>query len=289
MLVGASILAACGSRSDEGPALAFSQLSPAGSGIFRVGQDGCCLDRVTHPPPGSVDSAPAWSPDGKRIAFIRGSRRTNTHHLYVIDANGGDARPIPGVAADNDGLSWSPDGKRIVFVARDGLRTASPTGHGTALLVRIRGASSPSWSPDGKAIVFATAAIGGPAVYVADAHGSNARALTTADFPTVVRSPVWSPDGRQIAFVEGNMLEASTFRPRLEIVRTNGKRVRTVTRLEPGADTVTTLAWSPDGKRFVISTMRADTSGLFTVAVRGGTPRLLLKGVVGDPSFSLTR
>jgi Tol biopolymer transport system component len=52
---------------------------------------------------------PAWSPDGRRIAFRRGDE------LWVMNADGSAARPLDGVAGGEP--SWSPDGRRIAFTA----------------------------------------------------------------------------------------------------------------------------------------------------------------------------
>lgn len=59
-----------------------------------------------------------WSPDGRAIAFT--SNQNGTHHLRVVDVNGGEPRtlvaPAIGVVAN---LAWSPDGSRIAFTLDD--------------------------------------------------------------------------------------------------------------------------------------------------------------------------
>jgi TolB protein len=78
------------------------------------------------------DRDPAWSPDGRSIAFARTFR--NTRELAVMDATGGDLRVL--VAGDISGApSWSPDGRRIAFEppSASGRRSGSsePTGAGS--------------------------------------------------------------------------------------------------------------------------------------------------------------
>ena len=56
--------------------------------------------------------APVWSPNGRRIAFLRGSSR---YQLYVMNADGSGQRQLaPSTAAEFD-PDWSPDGRRIAF------------------------------------------------------------------------------------------------------------------------------------------------------------------------------
>ena len=75
-----------------------------------------------------LNGNPAWSPDGKRIAFTSTGGRTTGDghwHIYVMDANGGNPQKVSNEnAVDNWDPSWSPDGERIAFVSRrDGKRT----------------------------------------------------------------------------------------------------------------------------------------------------------------------
>jgi dipeptidyl aminopeptidase/acylaminoacyl peptidase len=116
--------------------------------------------------------APAWSPDGTRIAYTRwtlGRKFTFRPRLYLIDPNGGPARPLAPDAAD---AAWAPDGRRIAFASvrdRNGKRcwdqchlfaelyVMIADGTGLKRLTRNPGDDhAPSWSPDGRRIAFAS-------------------------------------------------------------------------------------------------------------------------------------
>ena len=106
------------------------------------------------------NDAPAWSPDGKRIAFSGGvfnafTDEYITSYVYVIGAKGGRVRQVTPTTASNP--SWSPDSRRIVFDDDHHIKVINVDGSGLkTLLTARRGeyASNPAWSPDGHLIAF---------------------------------------------------------------------------------------------------------------------------------------
>jgi TolB protein len=61
-----------------------------------------------------MDYWPAWSPDGKQIAFT--SNRDGQYELYVMGADGGSPRNISNHPAVDNFATWSPDGRRLAFI-----------------------------------------------------------------------------------------------------------------------------------------------------------------------------
>src|SRR6266849_3048050 len=61
------------------------------------------------------DSSPAWSPDGKMIAFL--SSREGTSQVYVLNMDGGEAHAVTHLSTGADLVKWSPDGKTIAFTS----------------------------------------------------------------------------------------------------------------------------------------------------------------------------
>jgi Tol biopolymer transport system component len=120
-------------------ALGFSDL---GGGGIRVSGEG---------------TEPAWSPDGKRLVFVRASG--GHAHLFVAGADGAGAQQITEGPSDDEEPSWSPDGKLVVFCSTNAmlrsttqadLFTVRPDGSGLVQLTEgDRYACHPTWGHDG--------------------------------------------------------------------------------------------------------------------------------------------
>ena len=113
-------------------------------------------------------------------------------------------------------MDVSPDGRTILFDLLGDLYTM-PIGGGEA--TRIMGGlsfeSQPTWSPDGKTIAFLTDRTGVENLWIADADGSNPRAVSkdgrTNDRPQIMVSPAWTPDGHYIVVSKSRPPEPGTF------------------------------------------------------------------------------
>jgi dipeptidyl aminopeptidase/acylaminoacyl peptidase len=244
-----------GVRGKDGPL-------PDRSIIFVARRDGVGRppQRISAASPGSWDERGiAWSPDGKRLAFLSDAGQRGQLQLYVADAQSLRARKLTQLKGTLSDPKWSPDGKRIAFRFIEGVESKGPlyptardSGvvqekiHECRLAVAdlatgsVRQISPANlfiyeyeWSPDGSAF----AAIG--------AHGSGDDNWWTAELVTIstssgqarsihkpklqIAEPHWSPDGQTIAFIGGLMSDEGANGGDIFLVSSRGGEARNLT------------------------------------------------------------
>jgi serine/threonine-protein kinase len=219
------------------------------SEIYVMNPDGTDQQRLTHHD--GIDNQPAWSPDGRRIAFSR--MDGGGVDIFVMKADGTEPTRLTNQTAAGlmaHSPTWSPDGKRIAFQTflRPDVYVINVDGTGlTNLTNQPRADASPDWSPDGRKIAFTSNRDGRQDIYVMNADGTdpvrltlNAKADTT---PRWNPRPDWSPDGRKIAFASDRDGD-----PEIYVMNADGTEVTRLT-FNPGEDA--SPSWSPDGRRIV--------------------------------------
>jgi len=190
-------------------------------------------------------SAPSWSPDGSRIAFV--SDVDGNADIWVMGSDGRNAVNLTRNKAKDQTPAWSTDGQWIAFASvRDSLYyelyVMRPDAADVQRLTWWGDASdlSPSWSPDGKRVAFASKRDGNWEIYAMDRDGSNLMRLTGN--PGDDRSPAWSPDGSRIAFESTRDRYADVY-----VMPATGGEAVNLTNLGWSTDLGPT--WSPDGGR----------------------------------------
>jgi Tol biopolymer transport system component len=154
------------------------------------------------------DEWPAWSPDGRQIAFI--SDRDGNAEIYLMQTDGSNLRRLTNHPADDWPAAWSPDGQRLVFASnRDenwNLYLVSVEGSPALRLTNAPGDErEPVWSPDGQMIAFAYGdgqnwdiyAIPAPVGVVTETPPDLWLRITQT--PGDERYPVWLPDTYAVA------------------------------------------------------------------------------------------
>jgi len=160
---------------------------------------------TTSPGDNASSSFPAWSPDGRSIAFILAV--DGNADIAIMEADGSDIRRLTTHPAADLYPTWSPDGRRIAFVSnRDGNReiyVMNADGSDQHNLSNHAAFDSrPAWSPDGSLILFGSDRDQGgrptPNLYIMNQDGSGVRRLTNHQRADMVAR--FSPDGRLIVF-----------------------------------------------------------------------------------------
>jgi Tol biopolymer transport system component len=234
--------------------------------------------------PGTAsDGAPAYSPDGRRVAFVR-EHGAHVGDIYLVDAAGGTPQRLTHDESDVRGVTWIAAGTQLVFASDrggvHGLWSVAATG-GTPVLVAggRRGVSAPTASFSGNVIGYeawsgdwqiwrqpASGAAGAPVSPAAGAWSFDAR---------------FAPDGRQIAFVSNR-----SGSDELWLCNTDGSGIRRLTSFEAGS--VRSPRFSPDGRRVAFVARPRGGADVYVADVAGGPLRWLTQAP-GDevaPAFS---
>jgi TolB protein len=217
--------------------------------IFDVGADGSQQRNLTNNP--AQDFAPAYSPDGRRVAFgsfrawdpLGGGFVANSGELYVMNADGSNVRRVTVNAVPDGYPAWSPDGERLVFARPQRQQLPDEDLPPTDL-----------WN-----IVLKT---------------GEERQLTDTALTDEIR-PRWSPDGQQIAF-ESDARKPDDYD--VYTIRPDGRDLRQLTStsgFDGEAD------YSPDGGHIVFSSERSGNSDIFVMRSDGSRQTQL----TGDRRF----
>jgi dipeptidyl aminopeptidase/acylaminoacyl peptidase len=264
---------------------------------------------------------PAFSPDGRRLAFT--TSRSGRNEVWVMPVDGGEAERVTDAESGVTGYRWSPDGTRIAYLMSDpkteeeqqrererrdvivvdtdfrnshiyvvpvdaalaGTRTATRATSGAFHVTGF------DWTPDGRALVFAhrvdprlnTGQFSGDIAVVTLADAA-IRPLVTGD--GVHSNPLVSPDGRTVAFVSTGAQAEPVGLGDVYVVPFEGGEARKL------ADTpdrsANLVAWSRDGRALhLVESVRTERH-VIALPVDGSSPRPLTHGagVFGSVSFS---
>jgi Tol biopolymer transport system component len=176
---------------------AFGNDDQSVNGIYTIrASDGGGLERVTRAEPDGEDCAGDYSPNGKRLVFLRANYATGVFALFTIELDGSGLRQITPSSSDQFSIDappncgdWSPQGNEILFSVHapsdhratvwavhsdgSGLRQIPiPECGGLISDPTSIGCFQPSWSPDGRKIVFVRRSVGQNDVYTVNADGA---------------------------------------------------------------------------------------------------------------------
>lgn len=246
--------------------------------VFVMDWDGANPVRLTNHKTLAV--SPAWSKNGKFIAYTATVQRTKTkmrnHDMFLYELQSGRRSLVSYRQGINSGASFAPDGKHIYLTISQGFSpdiykmtydgnlvakiTNGPTG---AMNVE------PAVSADGSKIAFSSDRSGNPMIFTMNADGSGIKRVTHAG--KFNASPSWSPDGSKIAFAGFESDHFDVF-----VVNTDGTgMIRLTSARKPNGRMANNEdpSFSPDGRFVMYTSDRTGKNQIYISTVDGSEER----------------
>lgn len=244
------------------------------------------------------ETQPAFSPDGRMVAFVWNGEDHENSDIYLKPVAGGELKRITTDPAEDVSPVYSPDGARIAFLRTKEDETAifiAPVQgsgiHGkitTVYPTRIETVGRHlDWSPDGRYLAAADKGSPGDpfSIVLIDVTTGHKIRLTSPPMGIIGDSnPGFSPDGKQVAFIRA----LSSGVDDVHVVPVEGGDAH---RLTHDRRYIIAQTWSADAKSIVFSSNRSGPPALWTIPIAGGTPERMpaIADSAADPAFSKDR
>ena len=281
--------------------------------IHRIDFETGAKTTVTAGPGGAA--TPQVSPNGKHMAFVRRvglktalfvKNLTTGNERKLYDNLNRDAQETWAIFGIHPGFSWTPNGKNIIITAKGNFWNVTVSNGNVKEIpftaevnmditkpyamknevggddFKVNALRHTRVSPDGKRVVFN--ALG--KLYVVNVDGSNRKRLTK-QHNGLEYTPAWSPDGKQIAFTTWSDKQ----RGQIALVSSNGGKPKFMNvakghYFDPSwSSDGTQLAYRRGGGSWIRGTDHASDTGIYTIKVKGGKPKLVSKSG-SEPRFT---
>lgn len=240
--------------------------------VWRIDSDGEATTALTGPAEEAL--SPAWSPDGRKLAFTLFSGGRGS--IILVDVASGARTVVPSTGSYlNITPSFSPDGRILAFArsSEEGTDIYTADVAESCCVQRLtvgRYADnlSPTFAPDGRRLAFVSTRAGLPQIYAMAADGTDQELLAPFDYGVTGSSnaPDWSPDGARVVFHR-----EVTRSPQLFLLEVAGGRVRQLTSAGRNED----ATWAPDGRHLAFVSDRSGRRQLWIIDVETGRIRQL--------------
>lgn len=244
--------------------------------------------QLTSPPAGSVgDECPAFSADGKSLAFAR-MLGVGTKDIYIVPVAGGEPRRLTFDDTQTVGLTWTSDSREIVFSSN---RSGSlhlwrvPIAGGTPARVDVYAQNlwHPALTRQGDRLAWTQRLedVNIWRVGITNLTGQNAAPVKLIASTMYDGNPQYSSDGQRIVFASRRSGSSEIW-----VCDREGRDPLQLTKL--GAPNTGTPRWSPDGQQIAFDCMLKGNRDIYVISANGGNPRRLTAEVSEDvcPSWS---
>lgn len=263
-----------------------SQTQP--SGIFIVSVATGKKRRLTTAGPLGCDEFPAFSSDGKSIAFVH--TVTTVSDVFVVAATGGPARQLTAIGEPIQGIAWTPDNNSVVLAETTGLFRVAADARAPKLPTRIDisavGDRQPAISSIGSnwQLVFARLLVGTDiwGMPIGNPGSTSASPVRLAAGTLSNEGPSISPDGRRIAFSSSRTGVCEIWASRID-----GSNPVQLTFFGRGLG-AGSPSWAPDGKSIAFDATLQGNRDIYVVSADGGPVRRLTDqpSAEAQPSWS---
>jgi Tol biopolymer transport system component len=239
--------------------------------IYLIAADDGEKRRLTTPPEATGDTAAAFSPDSKTVAFIRSAGFTS-EDIYLTPTDGGEPRRLTADEQHIDNMTWTADGGELVFSSNRGggfalWRVAVSGGEPQPVAGTGQNAFAPVISRQGDRLAYRVSTLDSE-IWRSDINAGGRRAPATQLISSTRQdhSPQCSPDGKRMVFVsdrtgsEELWTAASDGSNPIELTSFNGPSLGTP-------------RWSPDSQQIVFDARPNGNADIFIISADGGKPR----------------
>ena len=267
------------SWSPHGDLLGYADKPPSEAiGIFLMSTLGSDNWRLTTAPANTLEASPAFSPDGKQIAFLRVSTMF-TGDIYVVSTSGGEPRRLTFLNDDVDDPIWTSDGRSVIFTVKGPASgggslysVSSNGGRPERLVIPDSSVSSPATSRRGDRLAYEKA-IFSMTIWKLTIPNSSEPAVRLTGSTRTDSDPAFSPDGRQIAFDSTRDGTEAMW-----LCGGDGVNPIKLTTVHQGG----TPSWAPDGTQIAFDDRRSGRSHIYLINVHDASTQQISEGDFDD-------